>query len=131
MIAPFSFRASSDAISSAVERAVEGVALAEVLGDRDPVARARVGAGERPAGGLRVEDETPRHDRVEVDGRFPVPELAAVEVARVAVEAGDPVPPEEDVAGRLHEPLALDDPPPVVLVPAVPEIGLQHLDWWN
>src|SRR5262245_36017522 len=65
---------------------------------------------ERPAADLGVEDESLRQDRLEVHGRLPVPELAHVEVARHAVDALVGVEPaEEDVARRLHQPLALDD----------------------
>ena len=54
-----------------------------------------------------------------------VPELTDVEVARRAVEPVRPLPAEQDVARRLHQALALDDPLPVVLVPARAEVRLE------
>ena len=57
---------------------------------------------------------------VDVGGALPVAQLAHVEVADLAVDAGDSLPAEEDVAGRLHQPLAGDHSLPVVGVLALP-----------
>ena len=49
----------------------------------------------------------------DVGGSLPVPELADV-VVTVGALPREPLPAEEDVAGRLHQPLAGDDPFTVV-----------------
>ena len=60
-------------------------------------------------------------------GSLPVLELAPVEVAVLAVDAGlDVQPAEEDVAGGLHQPLAGDHPLTVVLELARAEELLEH-----
>src|SRR5204863_6198909 len=55
-----------------------------------------------------------------------VPDLAHVEVPLAALRAGDAVPAEHDVAGGLHQPLALDHPLAVIGVLALAEERLQH-----
>jgi hypothetical protein len=50
---------------------IEGVALSEVLGDRDPVARASMGARERPTAELAIGAERARVERVEVRRALP------------------------------------------------------------
>ena len=91
------------------DRAVEAVALAEIGSERDPVARASVRARERPAACRRIGSEPVRQNRLDVDRALSVPKLAHVEVARPTVEiALGATPAEEDVARRLHQPLALD-----------------------
>src|SRR4051812_25882007 len=83
-------------------------------------------ARERPAARLRIQLEPPRQDRLEIDGRLPVPELADVEVPRAALErlrVANPA--EENVARGLHQPLTLDDALPVVRVAALPEHRLE------
>ena len=64
--------------------------------------------------------------RREVDRRLPVPELPHVEVVLLAVEALAALPAEEDVAGRVRDPLAADDPLAVVLELARAQVGLEH-----
>ena len=96
---------------------VEGVRLAEVGGDRDPVAGAGMRAGECPAARLSVRGRARRDGCLEGEGALPVLELADVEVALLAVEAGaDVLPAEEDVARSLHQALAGDDAPAAILV---------------
>src|SRR3954451_14058833 len=68
------------------ERTVERVATPEVGGDRDPVAGARVGAGEEEAADLPIERQSLGQNRVEVDRGLPVPELTDEEVALGTVE---------------------------------------------
>src|SRR4051812_8568801 len=63
------------------ERAVERVGRAEVGGDRDAVAGARVGARERPCAQRAVLAQLPGRHRADVDRALAVPELADVEVA--------------------------------------------------
>ena len=95
-------------------RAVERVAAAEIRGDRDPVARASVRPRERPAADPPVGLQ--RRGSIELDlGRaLRVPELPDVEVLLLAVDRRDSLPAEHDVGRRLHHPLALDDPLPVL-----------------
>ena len=57
---------------------------------------------------------------------LPVMELADVVVARLAIQALDADPPEEDVARRLHEALPDNDPPSVVVVLALTDEPLEH-----
>ena len=64
--------------------------------------------------------------QVDLGRHLPVPELARVEVVLVAGQVRCPVPAEEDVARRLGQALALDDPAPVVLVRALAHVRLQH-----
>ena len=109
------------------DRTVEDVALAEVRRDRNPVAGASVGTRERPAAHSGEDLEAARENRVEVRRRLPVPQLADVEVALLAVEALRVAnPAEEDVARRLHHPLALDHPLAVVVELALAEVRLEH-----
>jgi hypothetical protein len=106
--------------------AVEGVAAAEVGGDRHPVAAPRVSAGQGPAADFGVDLEPRRGQLLDLDRALPVPELAHVEVTVAAVEADRHAPAEEDVPGRLHQPLAFDHAAPVVAVAARPGVGLEH-----
>src|SRR5262245_45583690 len=93
------------------EGVVEGRALAQVRRDGDAVARAGVGQGERLAADPRVGHRAVGHHPVRIDRALPVPQLADVEVAPLPiVVAVDPLPAEQDVAHRLHDPLAGDDP---------------------
>ena len=69
------------------DRAIEDVALTEVGGDREAIAGAGVRASQRPRAHLDVGPHDPRGHRVDVGGELPVPQLAAVEVARAPVEA--------------------------------------------
>ena len=58
---------------------------------------------------------------LDVAETLPVPQLADVEVRVGAVnDSCDAHPAQEDVARGLHEPLALDDAPPLVVVPGAP-----------
>src|SRR4051812_13991636 len=91
--------------------AVERGALAEVRRDGDAVARAGMRAGERPATHPAVAAQRGYVDRLDVDRALPIPQLADVEVADVAVERrsiADPT--EKDVARGLHQSLAFHDP---------------------
>ena len=60
---------------------VEGVLAAEVGRDGDPVAGARVGAGERPAAQPAVDGHAGRDHLLDGQRRLPVAQLADVEVA--------------------------------------------------
>src|SRR5437764_1503766 len=82
-------------------------AVAEVAGDRGAVARARMGAGERPSADAGVHLEPLERDRLHVHRALAVPQLTDVEVTLPAVDPGDVHPAEEDVAGGLHEALPL------------------------
>ena len=74
-----------------------------------------MGPRQGPAADPRVDLERRAGAIVSMSARpLPVPELAHVEVAAAAVEADTGAPAEEDVAGRLHQPLALDHPLAVV-----------------
>src|SRR3954447_23008757 len=90
------------------ERAVEAVPAAEVGGDRDRVSRPRVRACEDATAEPTVELHARRQHGLYLRRGLPVPELADVEVAALAIDAGRPEPAEEYVACRLHEALALD-----------------------
>jgi hypothetical protein len=59
---------------------------------------------------LAVRREPDRHHAAGLERALAVAELAYVEVAAPAVDAGRPLPAEEDVARGLHQPLADDDP---------------------
>ena len=106
--------------------AVEGLALAEIRGDRDPVARARVGSRERPAADLGVGLQLGGIHQLDVHGALGVPQLPDVEVARLAVDCLDSLPAEQDVGRRLHHPLPFHDAPSVLDEPALPEERLEH-----
>ena len=75
-----------------------------------------MGAGERPRAQSRVEGHVGRRHRGDVGRDLGVPELADVEVAHLEVLETERLsqPPQEDVAGGLHQPLALDHPPSLV-----------------
>src|SRR6476659_9465176 len=80
----------------------------------------------RPAARLRVEHEPARQNRLEVERDLPVPELAHVEVASLAVESQvGAQPAQEDVARGLHRPLSLDDALAVLPKLALPEVRLE------
>src|SRR3954447_10037582 len=79
---------------------------------------AGVGAAEGGTADTGVQRGTGHLHGVDVGAALPVVELAHVVVAGHAVDSGDPLPPEEDVARRLHQPLTDDDPLPVVGVHA-------------
>ena len=64
--------------------------------------------------------------RSDVRRGLPVPELADVEVACHPVQPRNPVPAEHDVARRLHQALALDDPLAAVRELAASEERLEH-----
>src|SRR3954452_7774378 len=60
-----------------------------------------------------------RNHLVDLGRAFPIPELADVVVPGLTVVPCDALPPEEDVAGCLHEPLPGDDALTVILVTAL------------
>src|SRR4051794_19777991 len=108
-------------------RALEGVALAEIRGDRHPVTRPRMGTCQGPTAELRVLEHSLRGHRLDLRRALPVPELPDVVVVRLAVDALlDREPAEKDVARRLHQPLPLDDPPALLLERALPREALEH-----
>ena len=68
-------------------------------------------AGQRPAAQFAVDPHGARYQGLDDDGIFPVPQLTDVVVVGFAVQAGlAALPTKENVARRLHEPLARDDP---------------------
>src|ERR1700733_1788815 len=90
---------------------VEDVRAAQVSGDGDGVSRPGVGARQGPSAHLAVHAHATRDHGVDVEGELPVPQLADVEVTLLPVQAGrDAMPPQEDVTGCLHQPLARDHP---------------------
>src|SRR5438067_847502 len=108
------------------DRLVEGRTLAEVGGDGDAVTRASVRPGQRPSTYLRVDLQRRRAHHVDVGGGLGVPELSDVEVPGLTVDPFGPHPAEEDVAGGLHQSLALHDPSTVVVELALPDERLEH-----
>src|SRR5262249_34267199 len=60
--------------------AVEPAALAEIRGDRDAIAGARMRTCERPAAPVREHAESARQDGLGLEAGLPVPELPDVEV---------------------------------------------------
>ena len=73
----------------------------------------RSGRGHGPASSRtarRTGRMTLRSHPLDLDRALPVAQLADVEVALLAVDPGDALPAEEDVAGRLHQPLARRPP---------------------
>src|SRR3954452_13327957 len=99
---------------------VEGPAFADVGGDRDGIAGARVRAGQHlGAGGGELCE--PRADQLAIGDDLHVSELPHVVV--VTAPRG---PTDEDVRGALHQPLALDDPTAMVGVAARPATRLIH-----
>src|SRR5262249_39672178 len=73
-----------------------------------------------------VQRELWRLDSAEVDRDLPVPELPDVEVPGRSIEVVSARPAEEDVAHRLAQPLALDDPLTVAHARTAAEHGLEH-----
>src|ERR1700751_782997 len=105
---------------------VECLPLAEVGGDGDPVPPPGVRAGQGRAADARVEGG-PRHEEgLDVRAALPVMELAYVVVAGYAVESLDPLPAQEDVRRRLHQPLSRDHALAVVRVGAGAAEPLEH-----
>src|SRR5689334_15771363 len=88
---------------------VELVRAAEVGGDREAVAGAGVGPGQGPRAQLAVVRQLLRPHPLDRRGVLPVPQLAYV-VVGIAAGISGALPAEEDVAGRLHQPLARDHP---------------------
>ena len=96
---------------------VEDVGAAEVGGDGDRVAGPGVGAGQRLPAGLPVDPHAVRDQRFDVDGVFPVPQLADVKVALLAVQPGLGPLPANPAAGphaapAPHAPPETADPAP-------------------
>src|SRR4051812_14975835 len=107
-------------------RAIEALAASEVAGDRDGVAGACVGLGERLPAELGVQLHERRVHQLDQGRPLAVPELTHVEVAAHAVRRGEPDPAEQDVAGRLRQPLALDDVLAGVREGALAQERLEH-----
>ena len=106
---------------------VEDAGAAEVGGDGDPVGGAGVRPGRCPAAQFPVDPHAARHQGLDVDRVFPVPQLADIEVALLPVQAGlGPLPAQEDVAGGLHQPLARDHPLAHVGVLTGPDEPARH-----
>ena len=85
-----------------------------------------MGPGECPPTYLGVNGHgRVRHD-IDVCRALRVPQLTDIEVSGLAIDPFYPDPAEEDVAGRLHQSLALDDSPTVVVELALPDETLEH-----
>src|SRR4051794_26631307 len=109
------------------DRSVESVAAAEIGGDGDAIAAARVSARERPPAQRPVGGHAPRDHLLDLRGALPVFELSHVEVATSPVQAfRNMEPAEEDVARRLHQPLPGDDTLAVVREVARAEERFKH-----
>src|SRR5205814_4353277 len=92
------------------KRTIEDGPAAEIRGDRDAVAAARVCARECPGAEAAVVGQTGRRHLLDHGRALPVLQLAHVEVTLQSIEAcRDAQPAEEDVARRLHQPLPRDD----------------------
>src|SRR5215831_4501276 len=89
---------------------VEGVALTEVPADLRGSAGAGVSARQRPGADLDVLRHDTRSERLDERSHLHVAELA--DIAMPAEFALRPA--EEDVAGRLHESVAVHDPLSVI-----------------
>ena len=83
-------------------------------------------SGQRPAADAPIDRQPLRRQVVDVDRALAVPELADVEVSLLIVKPERRKPAEEDVAGCLHQPLALDHPLTVVFELALADVGLEH-----
>ena len=78
---------------------VEHAGAAEVGGDGDPVPGACVRPRQRPRAEFAVDPQPGRQRGLNVGGELPVPELADIEVALLAVQPGlDQLPAQENVA---------------------------------
>src|ERR1043165_4535992 len=107
--------------------AVEDIRAAKVGGDGDAVAGAGVPPGQRPAAQRAVQLESLRPQELDFDGEFPVPQLADVEVPGAPVKTRlHALPAQEDVAGRLHQPLAGHHPLALVGVPSGADEPAEH-----
>src|SRR3954471_7327259 len=85
-----------------------------------------MGSGKRPAADRAVRAEASGFHELDLRRALRVPELADVEVLRLAVDRFDPFPAEHDVRGCLHHPLASDDPLSVLREAALAEERLEH-----
>src|ERR1035438_8122694 len=100
---------------------VESVTLAQVPADHCWVSGARMGERQRVAAALGKEDHPDRLERLDGKLNLDVPQLADIKVpSQPALGQA-----EEDVAGRLHEPVAVYDTLTVVREDAHPRIVLQ------
>ena len=111
------------ALGEVDDRLVKCVAIAEVLADGDGIARAGMGASQRPPTQLGVVRHQARGHLVDERGPFHVPELSPVEMA-TGVDSARPT--QEDVAGCLDHPLALDHTFAWLPVAAPWQVVLQH-----
>ena len=85
---------------------IERIAGAQVTGDGDRVTRTGVRPREGPATQARVASQVGGTHALDIGRALPIPELPAVEVVP---RLGGVCPTQEDVAGRLHQALTLDD----------------------
>src|ERR1700722_704235 len=86
-----------------------------------------MGASECPCTHLAVIAEPLRRHRLGLEGELPVAQLPDVEVPDDPVRSWiEPQPAKEDVARRLHQPLALDHSLALVLEPAGASELAQH-----
>src|SRR5512139_1177295 len=85
-----------------------------------------MGAGERPAAELRVERHRLGSHPLDHRRSLAIPELTDVEVTVLAIWPFRSHPAEEDVAGGLHQALAFDHPPTLMLELTCPGERLQH-----
>jgi hypothetical protein len=110
--------------------------VAEVAVDRGPVAGAGVGERQGAAAVPGVLLEPLRPHLIDLGRSLAVPQLAEVEVDGPTFVVDVLGPPEQDVAGRLHQPLSSHDPLAGAVVAARSGVGLEHgavasLNWRN
>src|SRR4051794_23998944 len=108
------------------DRTVERGPLAEVCGDGDAVPPAGVGTAEGGTTDAGVQGGTGHPHGLDVSTALPVVELAHVVVPGHTVDAGDPLPAEEDVGRRLHEPLTHHDPLAMIRMRARAQEGFEN-----
>src|SRR5271165_3862399 len=107
--------------SKSPHRLVEIILLAEVAADRPWVAGLRMGTCQYPTAGLGVDRQHLGVIGLDQHAELHVTQLTHVEVPPLWPRG----PTEEQVGGRLHQPLALNHPFAVMGIGALAGIGLQ------
>ena len=107
-------------------RPVKGSARAEIRTDGDGIAGSCMSPRQRPPTHLAVDGESLRGHRFDIGRRLPIPQLAKEEVPLDAIGGEASLPTEEDVTGRLHQPLAFDHPLTMILKGALAHEALEH-----
>ena len=114
-------------LGEVAHRAIEGIPLAEIGGDRDPVAGAGVGPCQGPSAELPRRAPSSRGSSAR-SRPSPCRPRAGARRSRgsLAVRIRSRQPAEEDVTGGLHQPLALDHASALLLEPALAGEALEH-----